>query len=50
VIKRLVWHPSIQVTDGYGSRVNFDQLRADQQKIVDMKSKPQLVVAKKRWA
>lgn len=50
VVQRLMRHSSYQVTDGYGSGVDLNRLRDGQKAVVEAKSRPVLVVARKRWA
>lgn len=50
VVQRLMRHSSYQTTAGYGSGVDFDRLRDAQRTVIEAKSRPQLVVPKKRWA
>jgi integrase len=50
VIQRLMRHASYQVTAGYGSGVDLERLRDGQEKAAETRSRPQLVVKRKRWA
>ena len=50
VVQRLMRHSSYQITDGYGSGVDFDRLREAQTNVVEAKGRPRLVVQKRRWA